>query len=252
VNAVGSASAGAAAVGERSATIVLQGAGVRRGELTVLHPLHLRLPLRGCTVILGPNGAGKSTLLGLMHGLIAPDEGRVLASLDAAPTRRPTLAYLFQRPVMLRRSALANITHALAVAGVPREQRAMRAQAALARVGMSYAAHRPARRLSGGEQQRVALARAQALDPHALLLDEPTASLDPAAAAAIERELQRLCAEGVGLVMATHDLAMARRMATEVLFLHRGRVLEHGPASSVFAQPRDPALRRFLAGEWLE
>ncbi len=249
---MGSAPRGVAALGERSATIELQGTGVRRGELTVLHPMHLRLPLRGCTVVLGPNGAGKSTLLGLMHGLIAPDEGSVVASLDSAPARRPTLAYLFQRPVMLRRSTLENIEHALAVAGVPRSERGARAQAALARVGMAYAGRRPARRLSGGEQQRVALARAQALDPHALLLDEPTASLDPAAAAAIERELHRLCAEGVGLVMATHDLAMARRMATTVLFLHRGRLREHGPAQTVFSQPRDPALRAFLAGEWLE
>ena len=165
---------------------------------------------------------------------------------------RPRLAHVFQKPVMLRRSAAANIEHALAVAGMPAARRPQAALAALTRVGLDYAAGRPARQLSGGEQQRLALARARALDPLALLLDEPTASLDPGAAAAIERELMRMAAEGTGFVMATHDLPMARRVASDLVFLHRGRVIESGPAQRCFAEPRTSPWQRFLAGEWLD
>ncbi|MBP8310924.1 MAG: ATP-binding cassette domain-containing protein [Burkholderiaceae bacterium] len=245
---------------------------VRHGEVRVLDVPALMLPLSQRTVILGANGAGKTTLLQLVQGLAQPTTGQVRrlsgaglsgaglsgAGLSGAgrpgtgPTPAVRLAYVFQKPVMLRRSAQANVEHALAMAGVPSHRRAAMAGAALDRLGLAYAAHRPARRLSGGEQQRVALARALALEPHCLLLDEPTASLDPGAAAAIERELLALAADGIGLVMATHDLAMARRLASHLVFVHRGRVLESGPADQCFHSPRHETLRRFLAGQWLD
>ena len=119
-------------------------------------------------------------------------------------------------------------------------------------MGLGYAADRPARRLSGGEQQRLAIARAQSLEPECLLLDEPTASLDPAAGAAVERHLLALAARGIGLVMTTHDLAQARRVAQRIVLMHRGRVVEDGPADAFFASPRTDVARRFLAGDWLE
>ena len=235
---------------------------VRHGEVQVLDVPALMLPLSQRTVILGANGAGKTTLLQLVQGLAQPTTGQVRrlsgAGLSGAgrpgtgPTPAVRLAYVFQKPVMLRRSAQANVEHALAMAGVPSHRRAAMAGAALDRLGLAYAAHRPARRLSGGEQQRVALARALALEPHCLLLDEPTASLDPGAAAAIERELLALAADGIGLVMATHDLAMARRLASHLVFVHRGRVLESGPADQCLQSPRHETLRRFLAGQWLD
>jgi len=234
----------------------LEAVSVRRGGVEVLARVDLSLPLARRVVLLGPNGAGKTTLLRLVQGLEAADEGRVVleacGGMPEAAGTAPRLAFVFHKPVMLRRSALGNIEHALALAGMPMAQRGPAALAALARVGLAHAADRPARRLSGGEQQRLALARAGALAPVALLLDEPTASLDPGAAAAIERELMRLAGEGIGFVMATHDLPLARRVASDIVFMHRGRVLEAGPASRCLVEPRSPELQRFLAGEWLE
>ena len=243
--------------------VALRDVGLLRGGRPVLQSLSLSVPLDRRVVILGPNGAGKSLLLHLVQGLIAPDLGSLTMHLPSGdkpagrsepgrsePSAR--LAFVFQRPVMLRRSAQGNIEHALALAGVPARQRQERALAALRRVGLEDAAQRPARRMSGGEQQRLALARAHALAPVALLLDEPTASLDPGAAAGIERELLRIAEEGTGLLMATHDLAMARRLATDIVFLHRGKVLAQGAARQCLDEPADPILRRFLAGQWLE
>jgi tungstate transport system ATP-binding protein len=225
----------------------MRGLRVRIGAVDVLDGIDLELPAAGRTVVVGPNGAGKSTLLMALHGLIAPSAGVV----DGVP-ERPRLALVFQRPVMLRRSVRANVEHALRIAGVPGAERLRRAEAALADMGLAYAARRPARALSGGEQQRLAIARAQALEPGCLLLDEPTSSLDPAAGAAIERHLLALSARGTGLVMTTHDLAQARRVAQHVVLMHRGRVVETGEAASFFAAPRTEAARRFLAGDWLD
>ncbi|MBL8514366.1 MAG: ATP-binding cassette domain-containing protein [Betaproteobacteria bacterium] len=201
------------------------------------------------TVILGPNGAGKSVLLRLLHGLLVPSAGRVeWSSADTTRVRRAQ-AFVFQRPVMLRRSAADNIAFALRVAGAahPDED----AQRALAEAGLAHLAARPARLCSGGEQQRIALARAGALAPEVLFLDEPAANLDPAATRAIEERLMALHAGGITLVMTTHDLAAARRLATRVLFLHQGRLMEDSPAEAFFSQPRSPEAAAFLRGELL-
>lgn len=230
----------------------LRGIGVQAGAVAILHELNLDLHPGRRTVILGPNGAGKSTLLQVMHGLIRPHAGS-LSCADALGALHPLKsALVFQRPVMLRRSVLGNIEHALAVAGVPARLRRERALAALQTVDLAYAAHRPARGLSGGEQQRLSIARAQALEPDCLLLDEPTASLDPAAGAAVERHLMRLSQEGFGLVMCTHDMALARRFAQDAVLMHRGRVIESGPADVLFHAPRTEQASRFLRGEWLD
>jgi tungstate transport system ATP-binding protein len=199
-------------------------------------------PGEGPTVIVGPNGAGKSVLLRLLHGLLEPGGG----SVEAAPGLRQ--AMVFQRPVMLRRSAAANIAHALSLAGIAGDP-----AAALEEVGLAHLADRPARRLSGGEQQRVALARALALKPDLLLLDEPTASLDPAATRAVEDVVARAAARGgTRVVMTTHDLGQARRLAAEVCLLHRGRLAERAPAPAFFAQPRTEEAARFLRGDILD
>ncbi len=200
------------------------------------------------TVILGPNGAGKSVLLRLCHGLLTPSGGSIVwGGGQPHPERRQ--AMVFQRPVMLRRSALANITYALKLAGVPRAERDMRARAALAKVGLDRVADSPARVLSGGEQQRLALARAWALSPEVLFLDEPTANLDPGATRMIEEAIAVIHANGTKIVMTTHDLGQARRIADEVIFLHRGRVLEHTPAAHFFDQPATPEAAAFIRGD---
>ncbi len=201
-------------------------------------------------LVIGPNGAGKSVLLRLLHGLLPPTEGAVRwAGESRGGGRMPRDAMVFQRPVMLRRSVLANAAYPLKLAGLPRAERPARARAALERVGLEALADRPARRLSGGEQQRLALARASALDPEVLFLDEPSASLDPAATRAVEDIVLRIAERGTKVVMTTHDLGQARRLAGEILFLHRGRLLEHAPAAEFFAGPRAPEAAAFLRGE---
>ncbi len=203
------------------------------------------------TVILGPNGAGKSLLLRICHGLLAPSEGRVLWSgpgLGEAWLQRRQ-AMVFQHPMLLRRSTRANITYALALAGVPRRARAEQAEQALARLGLAGLGDRPARVLSGGERQRLALARAWALRPEVLFLDEPTASLDPAATRTVEAALAEF--QDTKIIMTTHDLGQARRLADEIIFLHRGRLLEQRPAAEFFAQPQSPEARAYVAGDLL-
>jgi tungstate transport system ATP-binding protein len=240
--------------------IALRDVCVHAGGTVLLHPTDLELGVAQRTVVLGPNGSGKTTLLRAIHGLAALSggtlrgvaRGAARGRAEAARDGLTRCAYVFQKPVMLHRSALANVEHALAVAGVPAGEREARAQAALADVGLAHLAHRPARRLSGGEQQRLAVARANALEPDCLLLDEPTASLDPGAAAGIERYLLRLSSRGRGIVMTTHDLAQARRLAERIVFMHRGRVEEVSDAAIFFDGPRTTLARRFLHGEWLE
>jgi tungstate transport system ATP-binding protein len=198
-------------------------------------------------VILGPNGAGKSLLLRLCHGLLAPSEGRIAWALPERAAARQ--AMLFQRPVLLRRSARGNIEGALALAGLPRPIRRSRTEAALARFALEPLAGRPARQLSGGEQQRLALARAWAARPELLFLDEPTSQLDPGATRGIEAMIRALSGEAMTVVMTTHDLGQARRLAEDVAFLHRGRLLEAGPAPEFFAGPASPEAAAFLAGD---
>jgi len=199
------------------------------------------------TVILGANGAGKSVLLRICHGLIKPTAGAVRwASGEIRPRAQ---AMVFQRPVVLRRSVLANIEYGLRLAGVGAIERRERAASALARVGLSAIGTRSARVLSGGEQQRVALARAWALRPSILFLDEPTASLDPGAARNVEAIVQAIHDAGTKIVMTTHNLALARRLADEILFLHDGRIVESAAAGDFFMRPRTALARAFIEGD---
>jgi tungstate transport system ATP-binding protein len=176
-------------------------------------------------------------------GLAAPTSGHIHWGGRNAPGER--LAMVFQRPVMLRRSAAANVAYAMAA----RDDQ--RVGELLARVGLAHLADRPARRLSGGEQQRLALARALARDPEILFLDEPTASLDPAASKAVEDVIRAVTARGIKVVMATHDLGSARRLAGNIVLLHRGRVIETADAATFFANPATREARSFVAGELL-
>jgi tungstate transport system ATP-binding protein len=181
-------------------------------------------------------------------GLVPASSGRMTWGGQTAPLGNRQ-AMLFQRPVMLRRSAQANIKHALAAAGVPFRDRAGRCHALLDQVGLVDAATRPARKLSGGEQQRLALAKALARDPEVLFLDEPTASLDPAATKAVEDIIGATAARGVKVVMATHDLGQARRLDGGIVFLLRGRVHEVAAAKNFFTAPTTPEAAAFLRGD---
>lgn len=208
-------------------------------------PCSFTLDGPGPTLVMGPNGAGKSLMLRLAHGLLAATEGVITWSGD----KKPRQAMVFQTPVLLRRSALANLTHALAVNNTPRKRRAELAREALARFGLSACADTPARVLSGGEKQRLALARAWALSPSVLFLDEPTSALDPAAIKDVEAAVQEFHERGTRIVMTTHDLHQAKRLAGDVLFLAGGKVQEHTPANVFFNAPVSRQAQAFLSGE---
>lgn len=228
--------------------ILLDAVGVTRNGVDILSAVSLALGAGVPTVLIGPNGSGKTTVLRLLMGLIAPSSGHVTWAGRAATTGK-RLALVSQRPVMLRRSAFGNVTYALAAAGVSWRQRRERAGELLARVGLTEQAGRPARKLSGGEQQRLALARALARDPEVLCLDEPTASLDPANTKATEEIIAATAATGVKVVMATHDLGQARRLAGEVVLLVGGRVCERGNAPGFFSAPATPEAAAFMRGD---
>jgi tungstate transport system ATP-binding protein len=219
------------------------------GGRTIIAGVTCELAAGPRTVILGPNGAGKSVLMRLCHGLLAPTSGRIVWAGSSDERRPRAQAMVFQRPVMLRRSALQNVTYGLALAGVVRATRERRAREVLALVGLDGAAARPARVLSGGEQQRLALARAWALEPEVLFLDEPTANLDPGATREVERIVDQIHSSGTKIVMSTHNLAQARRLADEILFMSGGRLTERAPVERFFADPATAEAAAFIEGE---
>jgi tungstate transport system ATP-binding protein len=225
--------------------LVLDRVSLDIGGTRIVSDFTLRLEPGLRTVVVGANGAGKSMLLRLCHGLIAPTGGTIAWNGDPAGRQ----AMVFQRPSMLRRAALDNVAYGLKLRGVARAAREARAAETLARVGLAAISRRPARVLSGGEQQRVALARAWALAPEILFLDEPTASLDPGAARAVEDIVLAMAAEGTRIVMTTHNLGQARRIADEIVFVDRGRIAETAPADRFFTAPATPAAEAFLKGE---
>jgi tungstate transport system ATP-binding protein len=230
--------------------IVLEDVSVIVRGVTILDRISLSFGDDAPTVLIGPNGAGKTTLLRVAMGLMTPTSGRVSwgGHTESVAGR---CAIVFQRPVMLRRSAAGNLRYALKAAGAPRAERRERVAKLLAQVGLAGLGERPARKLSGGEQQRLALARALAREPQVLFLDEPTASLDPAATKAVEDVVRSVATRGIKVVMSTHDLGEAKRLAGEIVLLHRGRVIERGPADAFFSAPQTEEARRFITGQLL-
>lgn len=218
---------------------------LRFDEVCVLDRLSLDLGSSGCTVVMGPNGSGKSLLLKLLHGLIQPTGGQISWDGQTTSQAMARQAMVFQKPVLLRRSVAANIDFILKARGKDAAQRGP----LLDHVGLTHKAPQPARLLSGGEAQRLALARALATDPEVLFLDEPTASLDPASVLMIEQIVREARDRGVRIIFVTHDAGQARRLADEVIFLHRGQITEHSPAADFFPAPRSAAAQKYLNGE---
>ena len=219
------------------------------GGRRLIDGLDVRLRARRKTVVLGANGAGKSLLLRLLHGLLIPSAGEVLwygRPLDREARFRQ--AMVFQRPVPLRRSVEGNLRFILGARGIRGVERRVRVADALERAGLGTLAHRPARVLSGGEQQRLAIAGALACRAEVLFLDEPSASLDPAATQALEELLEGAHRSGVTIILVTHDKGQARRLADDVVFLHAGKVVETGRAADVLDRPRSEAARAWMDG----
>ena len=231
--------------------LTIQDVSFEIGGIRLIKDLNCTLEAGPRTMILGANGAGKSLFLRLCHGLIRPTTGRV--RWQGAKGRDPAdaQAMVFQRPVMLRRSVAANVDYALKLRGMAAAERRAAVKDALGHTGLRRLADQPARVLSVGEQQKLALARAWALQPEVLLLDEPTASLDPAATHAVEQIINAIDAAGTRIVMTTHDLGQARRLGDEVMFLNRGRLLEKTPAERFFSEPENDLAQAFLKGELL-
>ena len=226
--------------------MLLEQAGVRFGDVQALRGVSLTLRRGDRLALVGANGSGKTTLLRLLHGLV-PFEGR--RDVVAINGREPVVAMLFQRPFLLSLSVRWNVLLGLWLHGVPRAQREERCRRALQRVGLDGLAGRSARSLSGGQQQRLALARAWALEPDILLLDEPTANLDPSAKREVERLIGALADDGVTVVMSTHNLGQAKRLATRVAYLEAGRLVVELPVDRFFNDVLPPEAALFLKGE---
>ena len=227
--------------------LVLDSLSFRINGKTIIDRVSAEIDAGPRTIILGPNGAGKSVLMRLCHGLLAPTSGSI--SWRGPATERNRQAMVFQRPVMLRRSALANITYGLKLAGVAPGERELRARDVLDAVGLAHVAERPARVLSGGEQQKLALARAWALGPEVLFLDEPTANLDPGATREVETIIGQIRASGTKIVMTTHSLGQARRLGDEILLLSQGRLVERADTERFFRSPASAEGVAFLREE---
>ncbi|MDP1648313.1 MAG: ATP-binding cassette domain-containing protein [Rubrivivax sp.] len=235
----------------RQTLISLHDAQVRFGATTALSGVTMGLQRGERLMLVGANGSGKTTLIRLLHGLLEPVvAGSVLTHALVPEGRAPRGAMVFQKPFLMSLSVRWNVLLGLWLHGVPAAERGPRCQLALQRVGLASLAARRARELSGGQQQRLALARAWALQPDMLFLDEPTASLDPGAKREVEALVQDFAADGVTLVMSTHNLGQAKRLGTRVAYLEAGTLVVDRAVEDFFSGDDlpDPA-RRFLRGE---
>ncbi len=226
------------------AAIWLNDVHLTLGRRALLRGVSFGLARHGISAILGPNGAGKSLTLRLIAGLLEADKGRVQL---AEGLEEPSL--VFQKPVLLRRSVRANLDHALKIAGMARADRPGRIAELLVMASLSPYSESPARKLSGGEQQRLQMARALAANPALLLLDEPTASLDPASTSVIENLIRQIANDGVKVVLVTHDRGQAERLADDVAFMARGRITEHRSAAEFFEGPKSVEAEAYLKGQ---
>ena len=216
---------------------------VQFGHIPALKNCTLRVNAGECLALVGANGSGKSTLLRTLHGLVQPISGKFQHDVQ------PRQAMLHQRPHMLRASVLNNVALGLWLHGAPWAQAKVQALPALARVGLADLASRNAKALSGGQHLRVALARAWALKPQVLLLDEPTASLDPTAKREVERLMAEFSEAGMTLIFSSHNLGQVKRLASRVIYLEQGRLIADLPVDAFFGGRLPAAAENFLKGE---
>ena len=234
-------------VQRRLMPITVQNITLALNERTLIDDLSCIIKSAGISVIMGPNGAGKSLLMRCLHGLAKPDMGQILyadAPLDSLIRQQQSL--VFQSPTILRRTVLANLLFVARQRGIDDPKISMDY---LAQLQLDHLAQHPARLLSGGEKQRLALARALIINPAILFLDEATSNLDPASIETIETNLQSVSKRGMKLILVTHDVGQAKRLADDILFLHHGKLAEHSPAKSFFQKPKSSAARAYLAGK---
>ena len=218
-------------------------------KIRYINKINLAIRSDNLTVVMGENGAGKSLLLRLLHGLINPTHGEILWNgVQMNDSIRKQQAMVFQRPVLLRRTVAANIDFVLRLKGLNHKDHR---DQILENVGLLEFYNKPARTLSVGEQQRLALARSLATNPEIIFLDEPTASLDPSSTLAIEKIVARAHKNGTKIIFITHNLGQAKRVADDVVFLHKGKLVEHSPAITFFDNPTSEAAKAYLEGRIL-
>lgn len=214
----------------------------------LLGPVSMTLNSPGITVIMGSNGAGKSLFLSMVHGLLKPRKGRVTWQGVAATETCATRGFVFQATPILRRSIAGNVAFPLQAQGIAKAKRAPMLAHALAEARLDADPKKPAAALSGGERRRLDLARAIVTNPSVILLDEPSANLDPATNAWLETTLRKLSLAGKKILLSTHDVAQARRLADDILFFDSGKMCEQASVSDFFSGPKHVAAQRFLSG----
>ncbi|WP_425046729.1 ATP-binding cassette domain-containing protein [Primorskyibacter sp. S87] len=226
----------------------VRGAVSRRQGKVLVGPVDLDFEATGVTIVIGPNGAGKTSLLRLLHGIQRLSAGTIEWSCGIEEARQKQ-GFVFQSPVMMRRTVRDNIAYPLLVAGETRKRARLVAEEWAGRVGIGEMLNQQAAVLSGGERQKLALARAFTRNPEVLFLDEPCASLDGRSTREIEALLHEATARGTRLIMSTHDMGQAKRLASEVVFLVDGKVHEAAPATQFFDSPKSSKAAAFLNGD---
>lgn len=231
-----------------SGMIVLENVELRRGGRVIVGPISLSLGGAGTTMVMGPNGAGKTTLLRALHGLERLSAGQIRWAGNGKALREAQ-AFVFQTPVLMRRSVLDSIAYPLRLRGVRRGEARAHAEACARQVGLRVNLKKEVSDLSGGEKQKMALARALILEPALLFLDEPSANLDGRSTREIEEILTRIRAGGTRIVMSTHDIGQARRLADDVVFLHDGQLVEQAGSAAFFDVPQSEQANAYLQGD---
>lgn len=231
--------------------INVRDAVVKKRRQILLGPISLALPEHGFTMVIGPNGAGKTTLLRLIYGLEFPKHGDISWNLPKSEVQKHQ-AFIFQTPIMMRRSVVDNICYPLLTRGINKSAAQEQAKQWAQKVGLGEMCARDAMVLSGGEKQKLAIARALIIKPQILFLDEPTTNLDGKSTREIEELLLQTYHNGTRIVMTTHNLAQAKRLASDIIFLNKGQLMEQGTADAFFNQPSSSTIQQFLHGDILE
>ena len=219
------------------------------GQKLILDKINCKIKSNSITAVLGPNGAGKSIFLQTINGLISIQSGRLtFNSMEKNQEIRKQQALVFQNPVLLRRTVMANMQFVLNLRN--RESNQL-LKNILDKVGLEGYEKKSARLLSGGEKQRLSMARALVVNPHLLLLDEPTANLDPYSLNLIEDLVLEENSIGKTVIFTTHDMSQAKRLATDVIFLNKGKVLEQTVSKTFFKSPKTLEAQKYINGEIL-
>ena len=218
-------------------------------DSVLIDKINLEISSNHTSIILGHNGSGKSLLLKLLHGVITPFSGTITWNQMTPSTQQYWRTFLLQRPTFFHQTVLFNIEFVLKVAKTPKSEYKARCEQALEICGLTRLADRNTYSLSGGELQKLSLARAWVLEPSVVLLDEPTVALDPPSVIGFENIIQQFEQSNTKVIMTTHDISQAKRLASEIVFIDKGKILEHSPADKFFSEPQSKQAKNFLGGK---